>query len=89
MLRSVEKGSSIEAIKQAAGLEQGIGGYEAQQKSANITAAATMAEAGHSLEGGEAEIIINPIRLAIETKQSKLIEPALDCLHVKFLSISF
>eukprot|EP00850_Spirogloea_muscicola_P004831 SM000021S06464 [mRNA] locus=s21:481229:489789:+ [translate_table: standard] len=40
-----------------------------------------MAEAGHSLEGTEAELVVLPLRLAIQTKQSKLIETALDCLH--------
>eukprot|EP00897_Mesotaenium_endlicherianum_P003192 jgi/Mesen1/2900/ME000175S02055 len=48
---------------------------------ANVGAAATMAEAGHSLQGSEAELIVLPLRIAIETKQSKLIETALDCLH--------
>ncbi|CAI7933250.1 unnamed protein product [Closterium sp. NIES-54] len=49
---------------------------------ANVTAAAAMAEAGHSLEGVEAELILCPLRLAIESKQSRLMETALDCLHV-------
>ncbi|KAG0557352.1 hypothetical protein KC19_11G122800 [Ceratodon purpureus] len=44
-------------------------------------AAATLAEAGHTLEGSEADLVILPLRLAFETKQSKLVEPALDCLH--------
>ncbi|CAI5948228.1 unnamed protein product [Closterium sp. NIES-64] len=48
---------------------------------ANVTAAAAMAEAGHSLEGVEAELILCPLRLAIESKQSRLMETALDCLH--------
>jgi guanine nucleotide-exchange factor len=46
-------------------------------------AAATLAEAGHTLEGSEADLVILPLRLAFETKQSKLVEPALDCLHVR------
>ena len=45
-------------------------------------AAAIMAEAGHILEGSEADLVLLPLRLAFETKQSKLVEPALDCLHV-------
>jgi hypothetical protein len=45
-------------------------------------AAATLAEAGHTLEGSEADLVILPLLLAFETKQSKLIETALDCLHV-------
>ncbi|KAG6547191.1 hypothetical protein Mapa_011443 [Marchantia paleacea] len=44
-------------------------------------AAATMAEAGHSLEGSEADLVLLPLRLAFETKQPKLVESALDCLH--------
>ncbi|KAL3679071.1 hypothetical protein R1sor_022027 [Riccia sorocarpa] len=44
-------------------------------------AAATMAEAGHSLQGSEAELVLLPLRLAFETKQPKLVESALDCLH--------
>uniref|UniRef100_A0A7I4C777 SEC7 domain-containing protein n=1 Tax=Physcomitrium patens TaxID=3218 RepID=A0A7I4C777_PHYPA len=44
-------------------------------------AAAALAEAGHILEGSEADLVILPLRLAFETKQSKLVEPALDCLH--------
>ncbi|KAG0608013.1 hypothetical protein M758_8G071400 [Ceratodon purpureus] len=44
-------------------------------------AAATLAEAGHTLEGSEADLVILPLRLAFETKQPKLVEPALDCLH--------
>lgn len=45
-------------------------------------AAATLAEAGHTLEGSEADLVILPLRLAFETKQSKIVESALDCLHV-------
>ncbi|KAL2613840.1 hypothetical protein R1flu_025532 [Riccia fluitans] len=44
-------------------------------------AAATMAEAGHSLQGSEADLVLLPLRLAFETKQPKLVESALDCLH--------
>ncbi|KAK9058254.1 hypothetical protein SSX86_023094 [Deinandra increscens subsp. villosa] len=41
----------------------------------------TLANAGHSLEGAEAELILNPLRLAFETKNPKVIELALDCIH--------
>ncbi|KAJ7522924.1 hypothetical protein O6H91_18G031300 [Diphasiastrum complanatum] len=44
-------------------------------------AAAAMAEAGNTLQGSEAALVLLPLRLAIETKQSKLVESALDCLH--------
>ncbi|XAR51125.1 hypothetical protein NMG60_11005668 [Bertholletia excelsa] len=45
----------------------------------NITAA--LATAGHTLEGSEAELVLNPLRLAFETKNIKILELALDCLH--------
>jgi hypothetical protein len=45
-------------------------------------AAATMAEAGNSLQGFEADLVLLPLRLAFETKEPKLVETALDCLHV-------
>ena len=52
-------------------------------------AAATLAEAGHTLEGSEADLVILPLRLAFETKQSKLVESALDCLHVSLLLLIY
>jgi len=51
-------------------------------RSTGQAAATTMTEAGKTLEGSEAEIVLLPLRLAFETKQAKIIEPALDCLHV-------
>ncbi|XP_065849956.1 brefeldin A-inhibited guanine nucleotide-exchange protein 5 isoform X1 [Euphorbia lathyris] len=45
----------------------------------NITAA--LANAGCTLEGAEVELVLNPLRLAFETKNLKVMEPALDCLH--------
>ena len=50
---------------------------------ANVTAAAVMAEAGSSLQGVEAEVVLLPLRLAIESRQSRMMETALDCLHVR------
>lgn len=41
-----------------------------------------MAEAGHGFDPSESNIILTPLRLALETKQSKLQETALDCIHV-------
>lgn len=41
----------------------------------------TLASAGHTLEGAESELVLNPLRLAFETKNPKFIELALDCLH--------
>lgn len=41
-----------------------------------------LANAGHTLSGTEAELVLNPLRLAFETKNTKVVELALDCLHV-------
>jgi len=41
-----------------------------------------LASAGRVLEGPQAELVLQPLRLAVETKHVKLVEPALDCLHV-------
>ncbi|KAD4982629.1 hypothetical protein R6Q59_002233 [Mikania micrantha] len=41
----------------------------------------TLASAGHTLEGPESELVLNPLRLAFETKNPKVLELALDCLH--------
>lgn len=47
--------------------------------SGNITL--LLAKAGNTLEGADAELVLNPLRLAIETKNLKILEPALDCIH--------
>jgi guanine nucleotide-exchange factor len=44
--------------------------------------ATVLSSAGQTLEGAQAELVLNPLRLAFETKNLKTIEPALDCLHV-------
>ncbi|KAK9137313.1 hypothetical protein Sjap_007907 [Stephania japonica] len=49
----------------------GIGG--------SITVA--LASAGQTLGKAQAELVLQPLRLAFETKNLKLVEPALDCLH--------
>ena len=46
---------------------------------------AVLSSAGNTLEGPQAELVLNPLRLAFETKNLKLMEPALDCLHVCML----
>ncbi|MED6176821.1 Brefeldin A-inhibited guanine nucleotide-exchange protein 5, variant 2 [Stylosanthes scabra] len=48
-------------------------------KSGNITV--VLANAGQTLDGADAELVLNPLRLAFETKNLKIIDPALDCLH--------
>ncbi|KAK4436076.1 Brefeldin A-inhibited guanine nucleotide-exchange protein 5, partial [Sesamum alatum] len=40
-----------------------------------------LANAGHTLGGAEAELVLNPLRLAFGTKNIKVVELALDCLH--------
>ncbi|MCO5611870.1 hypothetical protein L7F22_066129 [Adiantum nelumboides] len=49
--------------------------------STSLSAATTLATAGHKLESSEAELVLLPLRIAFETKQPKLVESALDCLH--------
>ncbi|KAL9273490.1 Brefeldin A-inhibited guanine nucleotide-exchange protein 5-like protein, partial [Drosera capensis] len=58
-----------EEVKQA-GKPLGTGGI-----------AAALASASHILEGSDSELVLNPLRLAFETKNVKIIELALDCLH--------
>ncbi|GKV00013.1 hypothetical protein SLEP1_g12776 [Rubroshorea leprosula] len=45
------------------------------------TMTTALASAGYTLEGAEVELVLNPLRLAFETKNLKILEPALDCLH--------
>ncbi|KAI5415380.1 brefeldin A-inhibited guanine nucleotide-exchange protein 5 [Lathyrus oleraceus] len=40
-----------------------------------------LSKAGNTLEGSDAELVLNPLRLAVETKNLKILEPALDCIH--------
>ena len=51
-------------------------------KSAGGTITVTLANAGNTLGGDDAELVLNPLRLAFETKNAKVVELALDCLHV-------
>ncbi|KAK3127408.1 hypothetical protein QOZ80_7AG0572890 [Eleusine coracana subsp. coracana] len=73
-----------------AALQQSIQSYldgikGAQKESEGAPAAAgiteALASAGRVLEGPQAELVLQPLRLAFETKHVKLVEPALDCLH--------
>ncbi|KAD5802636.1 hypothetical protein E3N88_13996 [Mikania micrantha] len=41
----------------------------------------TLENAGCSLEGAEADLILKPLQLAFETNNPKIIELALDCIH--------
>lgn len=60
--------------------EEGIAIPKPVENSEPITSA--LACAGHTLEGTQAELVLQPLRLAFEAKNIKLVEPALDCLHV-------
>ncbi|KAK7291769.1 hypothetical protein RIF29_07169 [Crotalaria pallida] len=48
-------------------------------KIGNITL--VLASAGNTLDGADAELVLNPLRIAFETKNLKILEAALDCLH--------
>ncbi|XP_026389644.1 brefeldin A-inhibited guanine nucleotide-exchange protein 5-like [Papaver somniferum] len=52
-----------------------------EKTSTGSTITAALASAGHNLDVDEAELVLQPLRLAFETKNLKLVEPALDCLH--------
>ncbi|XP_074312417.1 brefeldin A-inhibited guanine nucleotide-exchange protein 5 [Silene latifolia] len=46
-----------------------------------ISIVAALSKAGHTLEEAETELVLSPLRLAFETKNMKIVELALDCLH--------
>lgn len=46
------------------------------------TIVTALAQAGNTLSQAQAELVLNPLRLAFETKNGKIMELALDCLHV-------
>ena len=50
---------------------------------AHLSKVSYLASAGNTLEGADAELVLNPLRLAFETKNLKILESALDCLHVR------
>ncbi|XWS57316.1 hypothetical protein CRYUN_Cryun09bG0163300 [Craigia yunnanensis] len=62
---------------------QSVGDTEHVSKPAGVSGTITtaLANAGYTLEGSEVELALNPFRLAFETKNLKILEPALDCLH--------
>ncbi|XP_047066260.1 brefeldin A-inhibited guanine nucleotide-exchange protein 5-like [Lolium rigidum] len=67
--------SYLDAIKGAAAAQ------EQQEDGAPVPVTQVLASAGRVLEGTQAELVLQPLRLAFETKHIKLVEPALDCLH--------
>lgn len=58
-----------------------------QSKSGTINI--SLANAGHTLGGAEVELVLKPLRLAFETKNLKIFDAALDCLHVCFFFLSY
>lgn len=66
-------------------------GVDPVGKPVNIsgTISTALANAGHTLEGSEAELVLSLLRLAFETKNLKILESALDCLHVRSFLTSF
>ena len=68
------------------GRRRGGGGGGEAAAAAPITQ--VLASAGRVLEGTQAELVLQPLRLAFETKHVKLVEPALDCLHVTHLLLA-
>ncbi|KAH7669024.1 guanine nucleotide-exchange factor protein [Dioscorea alata] len=83
--RSTER-SAAEKDKNDASGEQSVSATgeietltETQEIREPITTA--LASAGHTLEASQAELVLQPLRLAFESKNIKLVEPALDCLH--------
>ncbi|KAL8153523.1 hypothetical protein V2J09_011283 [Rumex salicifolius] len=50
-------------------------------KTISRTIAEALSSAGTTLEQAEAELVLSPLRLAFETKNGKIAELALDCLH--------
>lgn len=63
--------------------------HAGKQVGKTATIKSTLASAGHVLEGSDAELVLNPLRLAFETKNAKVLELALDCLHVCYLDWYF
>lgn len=62
--------------------DAGSGTMHSTPTSPSKTLITTLANAGHTLSVAEAELVLNPLRLAFETKNIKIMELALDCLHV-------
>ncbi|XP_019057827.1 PREDICTED: brefeldin A-inhibited guanine nucleotide-exchange protein 5 isoform X1 [Tarenaya hassleriana] len=50
-----------------------------QPKSGSINI--SLASAGHTLDGAELELVLKPLHLAFETKNIKILDAALDCIH--------
>ncbi|XP_073005233.1 brefeldin A-inhibited guanine nucleotide-exchange protein 5 [Typha latifolia] len=83
-----ERGDSDEAVKEGS-VQEGVQPGSPTEEAVTINKpletyepiTTALACAGHTLEGAQAELVLQPLRLAFETKYIKLVEPALDCLH--------
>ncbi|XP_021732781.1 brefeldin A-inhibited guanine nucleotide-exchange protein 5-like [Chenopodium quinoa] len=78
-----DEGVDIENVKPDESHGQTSEGEQQAETSArmNISIATALSNTGQTLEGAEAELVLNPLRLAFETKNIKVVELALDCLH--------
>ncbi|WOK99061.1 brefeldin A-inhibited guanine nucleotide-exchange protein 5-like isoform X1 [Canna indica] len=76
-----EEGDAAPEVGEApvAAPEKDAATVKSQESSEPIISA--LASAGHTLDKTQAELVLKPLRLAFETKNIKLLEPALDCLH--------
>lgn len=55
---------------------------QSPDKGQKIAIATSLAKTGQTLEISQAELVLSPLRYAFETKNLKIVELALDCLHV-------
>ncbi|KAM1605801.1 hypothetical protein PS2_026498 [Malus domestica] len=85
---SADDGSSPETEGEAAKTDTEPGQSQTEEAESvakpaitTTTISTVLAKAGNTLEGAQAELVLNPLRLALETKNLKVLEPALDCLH--------
>ncbi|KAL0926627.1 hypothetical protein M5K25_002866 [Dendrobium thyrsiflorum] len=74
-----KEGNSTVSIQSTSTADEIATSVKSVDDSKPITTA--LSSAGHILEEIQAEVVLQPLRLAFETKNIKLLEPALDCLH--------
>lgn len=80
----IEQGENLGNQQSVSTSEEGeIANVESIETSMPVTTA--LASAGNTLEGSQSELLLQPLRLAFDTKNAKLLESALDCLHVRCL----
>ncbi|KAI4344676.1 hypothetical protein L6164_011875 [Bauhinia variegata] len=80
---SAEAGSKVETeVRVAARTEEDQSQkVEAEGRPIDGNITTVLENVGQTLEGADAQLVLNPLRLAFETKNLKILEPALDCLH--------